>query len=138
MAIFRPYLCWELFVVFGFADYSLVPRIWRRGTLTDQEGPSRTYSWLRTALWCWDRETWQTAQERERPLTALLLGGWSFFHCTWLIIPLNQITNTGCRPALASLCAAYRERDVRSLPRTHRWPCLRLILSSAEVWKAER
>lgn len=31
MAIFRPYLCWELFVVLSLADYSLVPQMWRRG-----------------------------------------------------------------------------------------------------------
>lgn len=31
MAIFRPYLCWELFVALSLADYSLVPQMWRRG-----------------------------------------------------------------------------------------------------------
>lgn len=31
MAIFRPYLCWELFVVLSLADYSLVPQMWRGG-----------------------------------------------------------------------------------------------------------
>lgn len=31
MAIFRPYLCWELFVVLSLADYSLVPQMWSEG-----------------------------------------------------------------------------------------------------------
>lgn len=31
MAIFRPYLCWELFVVLSLADYSLVPQMWNEG-----------------------------------------------------------------------------------------------------------
>lgn len=47
MAIFRPYLCWELFVVLSLADYSLVPQMWRGGggggeTHADQRGPSVT------------------------------------------------------------------------------------------------
>lgn len=45
MAIFRPYLCWELFVVLSLADYSLVPQMWSEGgggTHADQRGPSMT------------------------------------------------------------------------------------------------